>query len=152
MTIQEQIRDDLKESMRAKDSIKTNVLKGFISAFTNESVKLGRTPQDPLSNEEALNVIKRLSKQRKDSIEQFEKGGRPDLVETEKSELIVIEEYLPEMMGEEEVRAHVLKKKDEMNISSVDQFGQLMGAVMVDLKDKADGAIVKKVIDEVLQD
>lgn len=152
MTIQEQIKDDLKESMRAKNSTKTNVLKGFIAAFTNESVKLGRTPQEPLSNEEALTVIKRLSKQRKDSIEQFEKGGREDLAQTEKDELVIIEEYLPEMMSEEEVRAHVLKKKDEMNISSADQFGQLMGAVMVDLKDKADGSVVKKIIDEVLQD
>jgi uncharacterized protein YqeY len=152
MTIQEQIKDDLKESMKAKNTVKTGVLKGFISEFTNESVKLGRTPQDPLSDAESLSVIKRLSKQRKDSIEQFEKGGRPELAESEKAELAIIEEYLPEMMSEEEVRAHVLQKKDEMNISSADQFGQLMGAVMADLKDKADGGVVKKVIEEALQD
>lgn len=152
MTIQEQIKDDLKESMKAKNTVKTGVLKSFISEFTNESVKLGRTPQDPVSNEESLSVIKRLSKQRKDSIEQFEKGGRPELAEVEKAELAIIEEYLPEMMSEEEVRAHVLQKKDEMNISSVDQFGQLIGAVMADLKEKADGSVVKKVIDEALQD
>ncbi|NCS98664.1 GatB/YqeY domain-containing protein [Candidatus Parcubacteria bacterium] len=151
MTIQEQIKEDLKESMKAKNAVKTGVLKGFISEFTNESVKLGRTPQDPLSNEESLGVIKRLSKQRKDSIEQFEKGGRPELAESEKAELLVIEEYLPEMMSEEEVRAHVLKKKDELGIESPEQFGQLMGAVMADLKDKADGSVVKKVIDESLQ-
>lgn len=148
MTIQEQIKEELKESMRAKDSLRTGVLKGFISAFTNEAVSLGRKPQEPLSNEEAINVIKRLSKQRKDSIEQFEKGGRQDLVETEQKELAIIEKYLPEMMSEEEVRAHVLQKKDEMNITSADQFGQLMGAVMTDLKGKADGAVVKKVIEE----
>lgn len=152
MTIQEQIKDDLKEAMKAKNSVKVGVLKGFISEFTNESVKLGRTPQDPLENNEALNVIKRLSKQRKDSIEQFENGGRPELAESEKAELAIIEEYLPEMMSEEEVRAHVLQKKDEMNITSKDQFGQLIGAVMNDLKDKADGAVVKKVIDEALED
>jgi len=151
MTIQEQIKEDLKESMKAKNAVKTGVLKGFISEFTNESVKLGRTPQDPLSNEESLGVIKRLSKQRKDSIEQFEKGGRPELAESEKAELLVIEEYLPEMMSEEEVRAHVSKKKDELGIESPEQFGQLMGAVMADLKDKADGSVVKKVIDESLQ-
>lgn len=152
MTIQQQIKDDLKESMKAKNTLKTNVLKGFVSEFTNESIKLGRTPQDPLSDAEALSVIKRLSKQRKDSIEQFEKGGRPELVESEKAELMVIEEYLPEMMSEEEVRAHVLQKKDEMNITSKDQFGQLIGAVMMDLKDKADGMVVKKVVEESLQD
>jgi len=152
MTIYEQIKEDLKESMKAKDIVKTSVLKGFVSEFTNESVKLGRTPQDPLSNEESLSVIKRQSKQRKDSIEQFEKGGRPELAESEKAELLIIEEYLPELMSEEEVRAHVLQKKDEMNITSADQFGQLMGAIMADLRDKADGAVVKKVIDEALQD
>jgi uncharacterized protein YqeY len=65
---------------------------------------------------------------------------------------MIIEEYLPEMMSEEEVRAHVLQKKDEMNITSTDQFGQLIGAVMADLRDKADGGVVKKVIDEALQD
>lgn len=152
MTIQEQIKEDLKEAMRAKDTTRVSVLKSFISEFTNESVKLGRTPQDPLSNDEALSVIKRLSKQRKDSIEQFEKGGRPELAESEKAELDIIEDYLPEMMSEEEVRAHVLSKKDEMNITSPDQFGQLMGAVMADLKDKADGAVVKKVIEEAIQE
>ncbi len=152
MTIQEQIKDDLKNAMKSKDSIRVSVLKGFIAEFTNEAVKMGNTPQTPLENSQALSVIKRLSKQRKDSIEQFEKGGRLDLVESEKSELSIIEEYLPEMMSEEEIRAHVLQKKDEMNISSTDQFGQLMGAIMNDLRDKADGSIVKKIIEEVLQD
>lgn len=151
MTIQEQIKEDLKESMKAKDTLRTNVLKSFISAFTNEAISLGRKPQEPLSNEEALNVIKKLSKQRKDSIEQYQKGGRPELAEAEKEELAIIEEYLPEMMSEEEVRAHVLKKKDEMNITSADQFSQLMGAIMADLKGKADGSVVKKVVEEVLQ-
>jgi len=150
MTIHEQIKDELKESMKAKNTVKTGVLKSFLSEFTNESVKLGRTPQDPLNDGEALSVIKRLSKQRKDSIEQFEKGGRPELAENEKSELMIIEEYLPEMMSEEEVRAHVLQKKDEMNITSADQFGQLIGAVMGDLRDKADGGVVKKVVEESL--
>lgn len=151
MTIQEQIREDLKKSMKAKDAVKTSVLKNFTAAFINESVTLGRKPQEPLSNEEALGVIKRLAKQRKDSIEQFEKGGRADLVEVEKNELSVIEQYLPEMMSEEEVRAHVMQKKDELGIDTPEKFGQLMSAVMKTLKDKADGAIVKKIIEEVLK-
>jgi len=151
MTIHEQIKDELKESMKARNAIKTGVLKSFVSEFTNESIKLGNTPQDPLQDVDALNVIKRLSKQRKDSIEQFQKGGRPELAETEKAELMIIEEYLPERMSEEEVRAHVLQKKDEMNITSPDQFGQLIGAVMGDLRDKADGGVVKKVVEESLQ-
>jgi uncharacterized protein YqeY len=150
MTIQEQIKEDMKTAMKAKESEKVTALRGLMAAFTNELVSLGKTPQDSLGDEEALVVLNRAAKQRKDSIEQFEKGGRPELAANEKAELEIIEDYLPEMMSEEEVRAYVLSKKDEMGIDSADQFGQLMGAVMGGLKGKADGALVKKVIEESL--
>jgi len=151
MTIQEQIKEDIKTAMRAKDSLKLGVVRGISAAFTNELVNLKRTPQDALSDEEALAVITRASKQRKDSIEQFEKGGRPELAETEKQELAIIEEYLPALMSEEEIRAVVLAKKDAMNITTKDQFAQLMGPVMGELKGKADGGLVKKVVEDCLE-
>ena len=151
MTIQEQIKGDMVAAMKEKDSVKVGVLRGLMAAFTNELVTLKRTPQDILSDEEALAVINRGAKQRNDSIEQFEKGGRQDLVEVEKAELEIIQKYLPEMMSEDDVRAYVLSKKDEMGIDSADGFGQLMGAVMAGLKGKADGGVVKKVIEESLQ-
>lgn len=147
MTIQETIKDGIKNAMKAKDEVRLSVLRGLSAAFTNELVNLKRTPQDKLSDEEALVVITRASKQRKDSIEQFEKGGRADLAESEKAELKIIEEFLPTLMSEDEIRAYVLAKKDEMGINSREQFGQFMGAVMSGLKGKADGALVKKVVD-----
>lgn len=151
MSLQQQIRDEMKESMKAKDSVRTNVLKGLVAGFTNYLVAHGKTPQDEISDDEVFEVIKKAAKQRKDSIEQFEKGGRDDLAETEKAELEILNVYLPEMMGEEAIRAAVLQKKDELGIDDVSKSGMLVGALMKDLRGKADGNDVKKVVDEVMQ-
>jgi len=148
MTLQEKIREEIKNAMRAKDETRTLVLKGILSAFTNELVATKRTPQDKLPDEEALVVITRLAKQRKDSIAQFEAGGRADLAEAEKAELKVLEEFLPTLMSVEEIRKIAEAKKTEMNITDATQKGQFMGALMKDLKGKADGGDVKKVVDE----
>ncbi len=157
MSIQQQIKDEIKEAMKAKDSVRLSVVKGLSAAFVNEVVSLKRTPTDPLSDEEALNVIRRAVKQRKDSIEQFVAGGRPELAESEKAELVILETYLPAMMPKEEVEKVVKAKMAEMNIDpSIDsgqaksKAGQLMGSVMKDLKGKADGDVVKSVIDTLL--
>lgn len=134
----------------AKDQVRLTTLRGVLSAFTNESVALKRTPQDKLSDEEALAVLKRLSKQRKDSIEQFEKAGRNDLSENEKAELKIIEEFLPAQMGEEEVRKVVKSKVEELGISDKSKMGQLMGAIIKETKGQADGGLVKKIVEELL--
>lgn len=146
----QKIIEDMKSAMKAKDKARVNVLRGLMTAFTNELVAKGRKPQDALSDEEAVVVISRAAKQRQDSIEQYEKGGRDDLAQAEKMELEIIREYLPEMMGEEEVRVFALQKRDEMVINSKEKFGQLMGAVMAGLKGRADGQTVKKVVEEIL--
>lgn len=146
--MQEKIREEIKNAMRAKDETRTLVLKGILSAFTNELVATKRTPQDKLPDEEALTVVTRLAKQRKDSIAQFEAGGRADLAENEKSELVILEEFLPTLMSVEEIRKIAEAKKTEMNITDATQKGQFMGALMKDLKGKADGGDVKKVVDE----
>jgi len=125
-------------------------LRGVLAAFTNESVALGRKPQEPLTEAEAGTVIKRLVKQRKDSIEQFEKGGRQDLADNERAELKVLEEFLPSQMSEEDVRKIVMRKKEEMGISDKSKMGQLIGAVVKETKGEADGALVKKIVEEVL--
>ena len=150
MTIQEKIKADMKQAMKDKDQVKLSVTRGLISAFTNELVATGKTPQTPLDDESALKVITRTSKQRKDSIEQFEKGGRPELAEAEKAELVILESYLPELMSEEEIRKVVEAKKAELGVSDKSEMGKFIGAVMGELKGKADGALVKKVVEESL--
>lgn len=143
----DQIKAELKEAMKAKDELRLGVLRGFISAFTNELVATGKTPQNEVTDELAMTVIKRQSKQRKDSIEQFTAGGRNDLVEKEKKELEIIEKYLPQMMSKEEIQKIAEAKKTELGINDKSKMGMLMGALMRDLKDKADGNDVKEVVE-----
>ena len=147
MTLQETIKASLKEAMMAKDSVKMTVIRGLMSAFTNELVAIGRTPQDLLTDEEALAVIRRGVKQRKDAIEQFVAGGREDLAESEKAELVLLEAYLPAMMPREEIQKIAEAKKAELGIDDKSKSGMLMSALMKDLKGKADGADVKAVVE-----
>lgn len=150
MSIQENIKSDMKEAMKAKESDKVTVLRGVMSAFTNELVAQKKTPQDMLDDESAMNVITREAKRRKDSIQQFMDGGRDDLAEDEKKELAILETYLPEMMNVEDIQKVVEAKKAEMGITDKSQMGQLIGAVMGELKGKADGGDVKSVVESVL--
>jgi uncharacterized protein len=150
MSLAQQIKDEMKDAMKSKEADRLTVLRGLISGFTNELVASGKTPQDEISDELAMNVIKRASKQRKDAIEQFEKGGRNDLADKEKSELKIIEAYLPQMMSEDYIKEIVVKKKAELNISDKSGIGQLMGAVMKETKGQADGNVVKKIVEELI--
>jgi uncharacterized protein YqeY len=148
MSLHQTIRDQIKESMKAGDKVRLEVMRGLVTAFTNELVAQKRTPQDVLTDEEALSVISRLSKQRKDSIEQFTKGGRMDLVEEETKQLAILSEYLPEMMGKEDIEKIAKDKKDELGLSDPSKKGLLMSSLMKDLKGKADGARVREVVDQ----
>ena len=145
--LHEQIKNSIKEAMMARDTVRLEVLRGFVTAFTNELVATNRTPQDFLTDEQALAVITRASKQRKDSIEQFTKGGRADLADAEKAQLAIVETYLPKLMEKSEVEKISRAKKDELGITDGAKKGMLMSALMKDLKGKADGMVVKEVVD-----
>jgi len=146
--LHEEIRNNIKEAMKARDVVTLEVMRGVLTAFTNELVATSRTPQDQLTDEQALAVITRLAKQRKDSIEQFTKGGRMDLVEEEKAQLSVLEKYLPKLMEEKEVEKIARDMKEKLNITDPSKKGMLMSALMKDLKGKADGSVVKIVVDK----
>lgn len=145
--IQESINDQIKEAMRAKEALRLEVLRGMKTAFTNELVSLKRTPQDSLSDEEAVTVIKRLSKQRKEALEQFRNAGREDLATKEEHELKILEEFLPETMSLEAILPLAEAKKTEMGVDDKSKIGVLIGALMRDLKGKADGGDVKKAVE-----
>ncbi|HWA32216.1 MAG TPA: GatB/YqeY domain-containing protein, partial [Candidatus Paceibacterota bacterium] len=140
-------KNGIKEAMMSKDEVRLKTLRGMSAAFTNELVAKGKKPSDMLTDEEALTVITRLAKQRKDSIEQFTKGGRNDLVAEEQAELAILETYLPKMMDAAEVEKLARAKKDELGITDPAKKGMLMSALMKDLKGKADGAVVKSAVD-----
>lgn len=147
MSLQEQIKGEIKTAMMAKDTVKLTVVRGLATSFMNELVATKRTPQDMLTDEEASAVIRRAIKQRKDSIEQFTSANRPELAESEKAELAVLEAYLPKMMSQDDIRPIAEAKKAELGITDKAKVGMLMSAVMKDLKGKADGADVKTVVE-----
>ncbi|MFK7847593.1 MAG: GatB/YqeY domain-containing protein [Rhodothermales bacterium] len=149
--IQEQIIASIKDAMRAKDKTRLNVLRGIKTAFVNELVASKRTPQDTLSDEEATTVLSRLAKQRKESITQFTKGDRPELAAQEASELVILEEYLPEMMSADDVRKIVEEKKTALGITDKSKMGMLMGMLMKELKGKADGNVVRQAVEAALE-
>lgn len=151
MAIVDDIKNRLKEAMKAKNEAELTVLRGLISGFTNELVATGKTPQDEVTDDIVMTVIKRQAKQRKDSISQFEKGGRTDLAESEKAELKILEEYLPTLMSKEEILKVAEAKKAKLGVDDKAKMGILMGAIMKELGDKADGNDVKDVVSRLFE-
>jgi len=147
MSIQQNMRDGIKDAMLKKDSVRLTVLRGLITNFTNELVAKGKKPQEELTDEEALAVIKRAVKQRKDSIEQFTKGNRLDLVENENAELKILETFLPKMMSREDILKVATAKKAELNITDKAGLGKFMGVLIKEFKGQADNAVVKEVVE-----
>ena len=147
MAIHETLKKSIPDAMRARDAVKLQTLRSLITAMTNEVVAKKRKPDEYLNDDEAFVVLKRASSQRKDSIEQFEKGGRPELAEPDKAELAIIALHHPAQMPREEVESAVRAKIAELGVTSKAESGKLIGALMKDLKGRADGNLVKDVID-----
>lgn len=150
MDLHTQIKEELKSALKAHDAVKLRTVRSMLTAFMNELVATGHTPQTMLDDAGVLTVIKRLSKQRKDSIQQFEAGNRADLAVVEKEELAVLESYLPQMMSQDDIRPIVEAKIAELGVADKSKMGILIGTLMKDLNGKADGSDVKAVVEEVL--
>lgn len=163
MSLKEKIQTDIKKAMQSKDQLRVSVLRMLMAAVFNKEKekrnKLSKTEEElekldelsQLTEEEILEVISSEAKKRKDSIEQYQKGGRNDLAEQEKKELKILTEYLPEQMGEEEIRKLVKEKILELGASGPQETGKVMGAIMPQLKGKTDGTIVNKIVQEELK-
>ena len=150
MTIHKQIKDGIKEAMIKKDALRLTVLRNILATFMNEMVAKKITTEE-ISDEEAVAIIRRLVKQRKDSIEQFTKGGRADLAQNEEAEMKILDTFLPQLMSKEEIIKIVEAKKAAAGEIDKTKLGQFMGGIMKELKGKADGAIVKDVIEELFK-
>ncbi len=146
MSLHQTIQSNLKESMLKKDALRVGVLRSIIAAFMNELVAK-KSADKELNDDDALAIVKRLSKQRKDSIAQFKTAGREDLVASEEAELKIIETYLPQMMSKDDIKKVALVKKTEMGMTDKTKLGALVGVVMKELKGKADGGDVKAVVE-----
>ena len=136
MSIPEQIQKDMTEAMKARDERRLSALRMVKSALKNREVE----KRGPLDDKEALQVLSTLVKQRKDSIEQFTRGGRTELADKEKAELALIESYMPKTVGEEEIASTVRATISEMGSPTMKDMGNVMKAVMA--KFSASGARV----------
>lgn len=132
--------------MIAKDEVRTMVLRGIQAEIQKDLIAKKSTATEG-TDEEVLAIIKKLVKQRKDSIDQFTKGGRPELAENENKELKVLEAYLPATMSQADIKKVVLAKKSELGITDKSGAGKLIGAVSKELKGKAEGSDIKAVVD-----
>lgn len=158
MTLHETIKNQIKDALRAKDAIRLETLRGLNALFMNEMLTANISGEF-LPDDKSLVLIRRSVKQRKDSIEQFTKGGREDLAAKERHELTLLESFLPSMMPYAEVkivvaqRIEALKSQgmfDPKAAGSAAQTGKIIGMIMKELTGKADGSDVKKAVDEVL--
>ena len=118
MTLQETIKEQMKAAMRERDMAKVTTMRGLMSAFTNEVVAAGKSPDTPITDEEAIVVITRESKRRKDSIKQFTDAGRAELAADEEAELAMLETFLPEMMSVEDIKTIAAAKIAGISVTS----------------------------------
>ncbi|WP_018128032.1 GatB/YqeY domain-containing protein [Balneola vulgaris] len=150
MSLKAKILEDLKTAMKAKDQDRLRVLRSLKAKMQEKEIAERKGGEAELTDAQATDVLMKAAKQRKESITQFEEGDRADLADNEKLELAIIEEYLPKMMDEDEVRAVVQEKIAAMGASGPQDMGKVMGPIMGQLKGKADGGLVSKVVKEEL--
>ena len=138
MTLQQRVDSDLKEAMRAKDAIKLGVLRMLKSALKYAAIAKSDAEAE-LSDAEAVQVIRKQAKQRQDSIESFEKGGRAELADKEKEELAILNTYLPQGMSPDELVKVVRETIAEIGATSKAQMGAVMKALQAKVAGRADG-------------
>ena len=140
--LREKIADDMRDAMKARETVRVAALRMLMTSVKNTEVEKRRE----LSDDEVLDVITKEAKRRRESIEAFEKGGRTDLVEKESAELAVLEAYLPERLSDEELAALVDAAIAETGATSPRQMGDVMKALMPKLRGRADGGQVSALV------
>lgn len=145
--LKENITQDIKKAMQEKNALLLSVLRGVIAVVKNREIE----KKKELDEDEIIQVISSEAKKRKDSIEQFEKGGRQDLVEKEKQELEILQKYLPEQMSENDIRKEVELAIKESEAVGPSDTGKVMSILMPKLKGKVDGGLVSKIVGELLK-
>ncbi len=148
--LKSKLREELKQSMLAKDVLRTSVLRLLLSALNYYEIQKGGAGYEA-TDEDVLIVIQKEAKQRKDSIEEFKKANRPELAEKENKELEMLQVYLPAQMDENKIREIVKETIREIGATSVADMGKVMGALMPKVKGKADGGMVSKIVREALK-
>ena len=146
MSLKEQLNQELHEAMKARDARRRDTLRQVITGVKNMEVEVGH----PLTDAEVLDVIGREAKRHRESIAEFGRGGRQDLVDQEQAELIILEAYLPQQMSRANIEVLVRQAISELGVSGKAQAGQVMKHLMAQVKGRADGKLVNQVVQELL--
>ena len=144
MTLQEQLLQDMKTAMKAKEQARVATIRFLRSAIKNREIEIGKQLQD----ENVLQVIASLVKQHKDSIEQYQKGGRDDLVAKEQASLSILESYLPQQLSEEEIQSLITEAIEAVQATSVKEMGKVMQYIMPRVQGRADGRVINQLVKE----
>lgn len=148
MALRQQILDDIKSAMKAKEQIRLSTLRMLQSAVKNKEIEV--RPKE-ISEEDILQVVKKLVKQRKDSIEQYQAAGRQELADKEAEEVLVLETYLPEQLSEGKIIEIIETVISETGASGPKEMGAVMKAVLAKVAGQADGKLVSQIVKSKLQ-
>ncbi len=146
MSLKERINQDIKTAMKSKDKIRLETVRSIKKLILEKEVSVRPSGQDTLTEEQELEILSRLAKQRKESIEQYQQGGREELAAQEAQELAILEEYLPKPLSDEEVSKVIEQILAEVGATSLKDMGKVMGPVMEQLKGKAEGKKVQEMV------
>ena len=146
MSLNDRLNEDMKQAMRNQDKFRLSVIRMVRSSIKNIEIDQRKT----LDDQEVLDVLNREIKQRKDSLQEFEKAGRQDLVDQLKQELDVLAVYMPQQLSEDEVKEIVQQTIQEVGASSKADMGKVMGALMPKVKGRADGKLVNQIVQQSL--
>ncbi|MFD0827498.1 GatB/YqeY domain-containing protein [Neobacillus sp. M.A.Huq-85] len=145
MSLLERLNNDMKQAMKNKEKDKLSVIRMVKASLQNEAIKIGSSE---LSEEQELTVLSREVKQRKDSLHEFDKAGREDLVDKLRTELSIVELYMPKQLSDEEVSDIVKETIAETGATSKADMGKVMAAIMPKVKGKADGSLINKLVQQ----
>lgn len=146
MSLRERIDAEIKTAMKSKDKVRLETVRGIKKFILEKEVSLRPSGQETLTEAQELEILMQIAKQRRDSIDQYRKGGREDLVAQEEAELVILEEYLPPQMSDEEVSKIVDEVIASVGATSAKEMGKVMGKAMQQLKGKADGNKIQDMV------
>ncbi|MFT8908177.1 MAG: GatB/YqeY domain-containing protein [Lentilactobacillus diolivorans] len=148
MSVYDQLKSDLKDAMKARDKVRLGVIRGLKSQIMNAEVD---SSNHKLTDDQINTVVMKEIKQQKESLEEFQKANRQDLVTDQQAKLKIAEEYAPKQLSNDEVEKIVIETISQVGAESMADFGKVMGAVMPKLKGKADGNIVNQFVKKQLK-
>jgi uncharacterized protein len=150
MSLKDRISEEIKLAMKAKDKVRLETVRSIKKVILEKESTLRAQGQETLTESQELEVLTQLTKQRRDSVEQYRKAGREDLAEQESQELAILEEYLPKQLSDQEVAVIIDEVIAAVGATSAKDMGKVMGAVMQQLKGRADGQKIQAIVKEKL--